>query len=1020
MARHKHILSNPPVPSADDIFTDREAARDVLRGFFDELLARPFAPSRPLIQVFHGVGGAGKSALCKKAVDDYRADMSDQGGYPLAFAHVDLDNDRITPAYPVFDLFAGRLRPALKDAGCALPLFDLYCLAWHGSSLGDGRVSAEEVQDFLGTQQKAAEVAGSFWAPLTDFATSLKAVDLVRKAGIAFRAARQAKRYAQRFPGLELTELREADFKRHAAEVLAGDLLDFLTEQGERNGHPRAVCITLDGFERIQSAACAHDAQWALQELCSHLAMHDPQPRCGFALFGRNRLQWRELYDQRDDPPDDTWDALLEQHRVGGLGEDDARHFLNRAEAWYAARPADPHCAAILPIVRGARDAILDAAEESAGEHPARIFHLYSLDLALRQIGSHHCNFDAAKHLGRGHKDLQQRFLRYMDETLRSAMQALALALTFDEAVFRLLVEKHAIKGIPVQGFHDLVGPGNGHVLPTGMGYRFHGKMQEALLAHLHDQPSGSQKAATVIEILVDHYAGQLAEAVRHHDTEAMQEAFTRAADILLTHAESELLDVEVFWPEFSSLDDAVPQGVLARTRLSAWKRATTQQAERLEASGEYSVLPWIRIAHLTGETGDARAASALFEVLLPELQRVLGPDHPDTLTMRNNIATWTGKAGDVGTALSICESLLPDRLRVLGPDHLETLTTRSNIAAMTGEAGDVRKALVLYQTLLLDQQRLFGDDHPDLLKTRANIAAFTGISGDGRMALALFLALLPERLRLQGPDHPDTLTTRNNIARWTGEVGDVETALTLLKALLLDRQRVLGPDHPDTLRTQSNIAAFTGQIGNARKALALFKNLLPDQERMLGPDHPETLTTRNNIAAFTGHVGDVPMALVLFNTLLADRLRVQGSEHPDTLTTRANIAGWTGEAGDAGTALVLFQALLPDLLRVLGPDHPHTFAARNNIAALTNRMGDVVAALALFRALLPDQQRMLGPDHPYTRATAAWIADLQQRQHPDPQTAADPPGQTPSPARNAPCPCGSGKRFKHCHGRHG
>uniref|UniRef100_UPI0035B2B911 tetratricopeptide repeat protein n=1 Tax=Zoogloea sp. TaxID=49181 RepID=UPI0035B2B911 len=677
MARHKHILSNPPVPSADDIFTDREAAREVLRGFFDELLARPFAPSRPLIQVFHGVGGAGKSALCKKAVDDYRADMSDQGGYPLAFAHVDLDNDRITPAYPVFDLFAVRLRPALKDAGCALPLFDLYCLAWHGSSLGDGRVSAEEVQDFLGTQQKAAEVAGSFWAPLTDFATSLKAVDLVRKAAIAFRAARQAKRYAQRFPGLELTELREADFKRHAAEVLAVDLVDFLTEQGERNGHPRAVCITLDGFERIQSAACADDAQGALQELCSRLAVHDPQPRCGFALFGRNRLQWRELYDQRDDAPEDTWDALLEQHLVGGLGEDDARHFLDRAEAWYAARPADPHCAAILPIVRGAREAILDAAEESAGEHPERIFHLYSLDLALRQIGSHHRHFDAGKHLGRGHKDLQQRFLRYMDETLRSAMQALALALTFDEAVFRLLVEKHAIKGIPVQGFHDLVGPGNGHVLPTGMGYRFHGKMQEALLAHLHDQPNGSQKAATVIEILVGHYAGQLAEVVEGQDTAAMQAAYVRAADILLAHAETGLLDVALFSPAFFALDNALPERLFARARLSAWSCIAAILSTRRANADKYVLSVCCNIAYWTGESGDAGTALYMYEALLQVRQRVLGPDHPDTLITRHNIAGWTGECGDARKALALFEALLPDQQRVLGSDHPSTLITR-------------------------------------------------------------------------------------------------------------------------------------------------------------------------------------------------------------------------------------------------------------------------------------------------------------------------------------------------------
>lgn len=1041
MARHADIVFNPPVPSADDIFTDREAARDVLRGFFDELLARPFAPSRPLIKVFHGVGGAGKSALCKKAVDDYRAEMSDQGGYPLAFAHVDLDNDRITPAYPVFDLFAGRLRPALKHAGCAMPLFDLYCLAWHGSSLGDGRVSAEEVKDFLGTPQKALEVAGTWLPSLGELATSLKAVDLVRKAAIAFRAARQAKRYAQRFPGLELTELREADFKKHAPDVLAHDLLDFLTEQGERNGHPRAVCITLDGFERIQSAACADDAQSALQELCSRLTICNPQPRCGFVFFSRNRLDWRQLYDQRDDPPEKTWDAFLQQHSVEGLGEGDARHFLDQAEAWYAARPADPHCAAILPIVRREREAILDAAEESPDEHSERIFHLYSLDLALRQIGSHYRHFDAGKHLGRGHKDLQQRFLRYMDETLRSAMQALALALTFDEAVFRLLVEKHAIEGIPVQDFHDLVGPGNGHVLPTGTGYRFHGKMQEALLAHLHDQPSGSQKAETVIKILVDHYAVQLANAVLRQDSAAMEVAYTRAAGILFVNAEVGLLNIAAFRQAFFELDKELPDRFLARTRLAAWSRTVAILSTRLEGTNEDTLVARGSVAYWTGQSGDARTALGLFGALLLDRQRVLGFDHPDTLITRNNIAVLTGECGARGRALALCIAALPDLQRVLGGNHPDTLATRNNIAGWTGECGDGGRALALFEALLVDRQRVLGSDHPDTLNTRHNIAYWVGQCGDAKTALALFEALLPDLQRVLGGDHPLILTTRNNIAAFTGELGGVGRALVLFEALLLDQQRVLGADHPVTLKTRSNIAHWTGQCGDAGRALTLYEALLPDLQRVLGGDHPDTLNTRNNIAGWTGQCGDAGRALELSVALLPDLQRVLGGDHPDTLTTRNNIAHWTGKRGDTGTslamfetllpdlkrvfgpnhprtlatrcniayqtgqcgdagrALVLFETLLPDKQRVLGPDHPLTLTTRGNIAHLTGHYGDVNTALAMFELLLPDQQRVLGPDHPDTRATAALIAHLQQCLHPDSQIAGYPPDQAPSSA---------------------
>ena len=65
----------------------------------------------------------------------------------------------------------------------------------------------------------------------------------------------------------------------------------------------------------------------------------------------------------------------------------------------------------------------------------------------------------------------------------------------------------------------------------------------------------------------------------------------------------------------------------------------------------------------------------------------MLGPDHPETLTTRANLASWRGEAGDPAGAAAAYEELLADLLRVLGPDHPNTLTTRGNLAYWTGEA---------------------------------------------------------------------------------------------------------------------------------------------------------------------------------------------------------------------------------------------------------------------------------------------------------------------------------------------
>ena len=44
---------------------------------------------------------------------------------------------------------------------------------------------------------------------------------------------------------------------------------------------------------------------------------------------------------------------------------------------------------------------------------------------------------------------------------------------------------------------------------------------------------------------------------------------------------------------------------------------------------------------------GDAAGARDQFAELLPIRERVLGPEHPDTLTTRRNLASWTGQAED-------------------------------------------------------------------------------------------------------------------------------------------------------------------------------------------------------------------------------------------------------------------------------------------------------------------------------------------------------------------------------------
>ena len=269
---------------------------------------------------------------------------------------------------------------------------------------------------------------------------------------------------------------------------------------------------------------------------------------------------------------------------------------------------------------------------------------------------------------------------------------------------------------------------------------------------------------------------------------------------------------------------------------------------------------------------------------------------------------------------------------RVLGPDHFDTLTARNNLAGAYEDVGRFGEAIELYERVLADQERILGPDHPDTLTARNNLAGAYDSAGRFGEAIELYKRVLADQERILGPDHPDTLTTRNNLAVAYHSAGRFGEAVELFEQVLAERERVLGSDHPDTLTTRNNLAGAYRSVGRFGEAIELYERVLADQERVLGSDHPDTLTTRNNLAVAYRSVGRFGEAIELFERVLFERERVLGPDHPDTLTTRNNLAGAYYSVGRFDDAIELFE-------RVLGPEHPLTKLVQKNLEAAKRKM---------------------------------------------------------------------------------
>ncbi|MEU6593913.1 tetratricopeptide repeat protein, partial [Streptomyces sp. NPDC046881] len=284
---------------------------------------------------------------------------------------------------------------------------------------------------------------------------------------------------------------------------------------------------------------------------------------------------------------------------------------------------------------------------------------------------------------------------------------------------------------------------------------------------------------------LIDHTPATPHQAVRVHQLiqRATRETLTPDQHDHLAGTSADALLAA--WPDIER-DTELAQAL--RANATTLTRTAEDALHRPDAHG---VL--YRAGRSLGEAGQVTAAAAHFQLLTETTGHRLGPDHPDTLTARHELAYWRGEAGDAAGATAAFEQLLADQVRVLGEDHPHTLTTRSNLARWRGRAGSAAGAAAAYEHLLADRLRVLGKDHPHTLTTRHNLAYWRGEAGDAVGAAAAFEELLADRLRVLGEDHPDTLATRHELARWRGRAGSAAGAAAAYEHLLADRLRVLG-----------------------------------------------------------------------------------------------------------------------------------------------------------------------------------------------------------------------------------
>ena len=155
--------------------------------------------------------------------------------------------------------------------------------------------------------------------------------------------------------------------------------------------------------------------------------------------------------------------------------------------------------------------------------------------------------------------------------------------------------------------------------------------------------------------------------------------------------------------------------------------------------------------ANLAEQGGQDKAAAQRAGVLALR-RRMLGGDHPDTLSAAADLAASRAAQGRHDEAAVLREQVRAARTRALGAEHPLTLAAASDLAlALVGQA-KLAEAAVLLRAVLVARKRALGAVHPATLATAADLASVYAADGGIMLATAPHKPADPDR----DPDVPE------------------------------------------------------------------------------------------------------------------------------------------------------------------------------------------------------------------------------------------------------------------------
>jgi Tfp pilus assembly protein PilF len=314
----------------------------------------------------------------------------------------------------------------------------------------------------------------------------------------------------------------------------------------------------------------------------------------------------------------------------------------------------------------------------------------------------------------------------------------------------------------------------------------------------------------------------------------------------------------------------------LVQLSMRSWLEADEQLSKWIKES--------IRVLTAAFPSGDYKTWADC-QVLLPHAREAISHvtgDEEDVLNQAK-IALSTGwylyLRGEYKTAEKVVRMSVEGREKVLGLEHPDTLTSVDNLGEALERQGKYEEAEAMHRQALEGREKVIGPEHPDTLTSVDNLGLVLEGQGKYEEAKAMHRRALEAREKVLGPEHPDTLTSVNNLGLVLERQGKYEEAEAMHRRDLKGSEKVLGPEHPDTLTSVSNLGLVLERQGKYEEAEAMHRRALEGREKVLGPEHPDTLTSVSNLGSVMSRQGKYEEAEATHRRDLKGSEKIPGRE---------------------------------------------------------------------------------------------------------------------------------------------